>query len=123
MILKLEGANRMRNAFNRIFLSMRIVIGGVDNPLIARLMVCYSADAVKRWVSQIDVWRRHINLGAKHPGSILKLPRFHCGEQGMILVDRPIPVRAVFTGRGQCTSVVACLISAQVTDVSLAFIN
>ena len=77
----------MRNAFNCIFLSMRIVIGGVDNPLIVRLMVCYSADAVKRWVSQVNVWRRHINLGAQHPRSILKLPCFHCSEQGMILVD------------------------------------
>ena len=77
----------MRNTFNRIFLSMRIVIGGIDNPLIARLMVCYSANTVKRWVSQVDVWRRHIDLGAQHPGPIFKLPCFHCSEQDMILVD------------------------------------
>ena len=50
MVLKLKGANRMRNTFNRIFLSMRIVIGGIDNPLITRLVMRDSADAVKRWI-------------------------------------------------------------------------
>ena len=87
----------MRNTFNRIFLSMRIVIGGIDNPLITRLVMRDSADAVKRWIPQVDVRRCHINLSPKHPRSILKLPCFHRLEQGMILGDRPIPVRAIFT--------------------------
>ena len=81
MILKLKGANRVGNLFDRVLNGMRKVIHGVDTPLVAGILVGEVRDAVDDRIPHVDVRGCHVNLCAEHALAVRILALSHLLEE------------------------------------------
>ena len=76
--LKLQCAERVRDAFDRIAQAVCEVVGRVDGPLLAcAKMASASLYAVQSWVSHMHVRRSHVYLGPQNADAILKIAFSH----------------------------------------------
>jgi hypothetical protein len=64
VILELQGAQRVRNAFEGVRLTVREIVVRIDAPVRSGTRVRGANDPVEDRVAQIDITRRHIDLGA-----------------------------------------------------------
>ncbi|MNS42730.1 hypothetical protein D3C72_751140 [compost metagenome] len=80
VILEFQGADRVRDVFDRVFQRMRVVVHRVDTPFVASAMVVRVTDAVDRRVAQVHVWRGHVDLGAQDVFAILEFASLHATE-------------------------------------------
>ena len=101
VILKLQGADRMGDVFDRIGLAVSKIVGRVNAPCIAGAGMMRVQDAIQHRVAQVHVARRHIDLGAQDAGAVGELPGAHTAEQVEVFIDRAIAERAVLAGFGQ----------------------
>ena len=62
-------------------------------------------DAVEHRIAQIDVARRHVDLGAQHARAVRKFARAHAAEQVEVLLDRAVAERAVLARLGERAAV------------------
>ena len=58
-------------------------------------------DAVEHRVAQIDVARRHVDLGAQHARAVGKFAGAHAAEQIEVFLDAALAERAVLARLGQ----------------------
>ena len=77
-------------------------------------------DAVHHRVAQVEVRRRHVDLGAQRARAVGELAGAHALEQVEVLLDGAVAVRAFLAGLGQRAAVLADLLGGQVADVRLA---
>ena len=77
-------------------------------------------NAVEHRIAQIDVARRHVDLGAQHARAVRELAGAHAAEQVEILLDAPLAKRAVLARLGQRAAVGAHLLLRLVVDIGLA---
>ena len=120
MILEFQRADRMRDALDRVGLAVREIVHRVDAPCspVRGWWACrirYSTGS-----RRLILRRRHVDLGAQHPGAVRELARPHAAEQVEIFVDDAVAERAVPAGLGQRAAVVADLVRRLVVDVGLA---
>jgi hypothetical protein len=74
MVLELQRAQRMRDALERIGDRVRVVVGGVQAPLAAGLMMDHAmADAVEHRIAQVDVRRGHVDLRPQRARAVREL--------------------------------------------------
>ena len=118
--LELEGAQRVRHALDRIGLAVREVVRRIDAPGVARARVRGMRDAIEDRVAQVDVRGAHVDPGAQDPRAVRELAAPHPVEQVEVLVDRPVPERAVAAGLGESAPVGADVIGRQVVDIGMA---
>ena len=121
--LELERADRVRDAFQGVALSMREVIHRVDAPRISGAVMVRAHDAVQHRVTQVRIRRRHVDLGAQRLGAISKLARAHASEQVEVLLHAARAVRAFLARTVQPAAVLGDLIDAQVADIRLAMLD
>ena len=105
MVLKFQGANRMCHAFDRIGKGMGKVIGRVDAPCLACPIVGSMPDSIQHRIAQIDVRRRHVDLGSQHVRAVWKFARAHPTQKIEILVYGAVAVGAVLSRFGQRASI------------------
>mmetsp|Transcript_32865 Transcript_32865/g.103195 ORF Transcript_32865/g.103195 Transcript_32865/m.103195 type:complete len:666 (+) Transcript_32865:1087-3084(+) len=116
--LELGGAERVRDAFQRIRERVRKVVHRVDLPLVPSLRVGGGPlDAVDGRVAQVDVRARHVDLEPHDGGAVLHLPRRHRAEERDALLHRPIAEGRVAAGRGERAAVLAHLLRRQLVHV------
>src|SRR5215510_12841312 len=120
MVLELQGADRVRDAFDGIRLAVRIVVARIDAPCRARAWMAGMQDTIEHRIAQVDVARRHVDLGAQHARAIGKLAGPHAAEQVEVLLDAAIAPGAVFAWLRQRTTMDAHLFLTLIVDVSLA---
>ncbi len=123
VILELQRAERVRDAFDRVRQRMRVVVGRIDAPGVAGAVMRRVADAVQRRVAHVDVRRRHVDLRAQHVRAVGKLARAHPVEQVEVLRHRPVAIRAVGARFRQRPAVRADLVGAETVHVRLAVAN
>jgi hypothetical protein len=87
VVLELQRADRMRDAFDGIRLAVRIVVAWIDRPFGAGARMMRMQDAVQHGVAQVDVAGDHADLGAQHARTVRKLAGLHAAEQVEILLD------------------------------------
>ena len=87
MVLKLQGAQAVRDALDAVRLAMGKVVHGIDAPGISRTMVMGKFDSVHERVAHVHVGMRHVNLGAQHHASFWMLSLPHFLEQPQVLSD------------------------------------
>ena len=95
MIFKLKGANRVGDAFNGIRLTMCEIIGRVDFPGIAGLMVMRMANTIQDRITQIDVGRGHIDLRPQYPFPFVEFTGAHALKQIKVLFNTTLAPGAV----------------------------
>src|SRR3990170_3551979 len=84
----------MGDSFDGIRKTVGKVIHRIDAPLGTCSVVGYSLDAVEDRIPHQDVWRVHINSGAKDMGSILEFACPHTHKQVQVFFDGTVPVGA-----------------------------
>ena len=87
VILEFERADRVRDALDRVGLAVGEIVARIDAPLVAGARMAGVQDAVERGIAQIDVARRHVDLGAQHPRAVRELAGAHAAEQIEVLLD------------------------------------
>ena len=97
----------MSNTFDRIFLTMGKIIGGINIPGIASAVMGHLFDSVHHRIAHIDIWRGHIDLGAQCHGALINRTLLHLLEKREALFRRSLAVGAVFTRFGQCAPILA----------------
>ena len=123
MVLELQRAQRMRDAFDGVRLAVGEVVGGVDAPRVSGAVVRGFEDAIHHRIAQVQVWRGHVDLRPEGPGAVLELAGPHPLEEAQVLLDRPVVVGALLSGSGERSAILAYLLGAQVTDVGLALLD
>ena len=123
MVLKLQGAERMRDALNGIGQRVRVVVHRVDAPVVARAVVLGVANPVQRRVPHIQVGRRHVDFGAQHVLAVGELAGPHPAEQVQVFLNRTIPVRAFPPRFRQRAPILAHLVGGQAVNVGVAVPN
>ena len=109
MILEFERANRMGDVFDRIRLAVRIVIARIDFHCVPVRGCAGVKNAVHHRIAQIDVARRHVDLGAQNARAVRKFAGTHAAEQVEVFVHAAIAERAVFArARSACRDWRAC---------------
>ena len=123
MILELERAQRVRDALDRIRDRVRVVVGRIDAPGVARPMMRRVPDPVQRRIPHVDVRRRHVDRGAQHMGAIGKLAGAHAPKQVEALRRRPAAMRAVPARLRQGPAIVANLVGGEAVHIGVAVAN
>ena len=80
MILELERAEGMGDAFDRVGLAVGEIIGRVNAPGIAGARMRRVDDAVEHRVAQIHVAGAHVDPGPQHPRAVAEFARAHAPE-------------------------------------------
>ena len=65
VIFEFQGADGVGDAFDGIALPVRVVVHGIDAPLVAGAVMLGVEDAVHDGVAQVEVGRRHVDFGAQ----------------------------------------------------------
>jgi len=99
---------------------VRVVVHGVDAPLVACAVVLCMADAVQRGVAHDHIGRGHVDLGAQYLLTIGKFARAHAPEQVEVFLHATVATGALAAGLGQRASVLAYLFGREVVHIGLA---
>ena len=123
MLLKFEGAQRVRNPLDRIRYWVREVVHWIDAPLIARPMMRHMGDTVNHRVAHDEIRRCHVDLCTQDARAIWELSRTHAREEVEILLHGAIAVRTFPPRLGQRTAMRANLICREIIYVCKPFLN
>jgi hypothetical protein len=95
MVLELQRADRMRDAFDRIRLPVREIVHRIDAPLVRRCDDARRAECGTSPDRACSVRRRHVDLRAQRARAVRKLARAHALEKIQALFHRTVAVRAL----------------------------
>jgi hypothetical protein len=123
MVFKFEGADRVRDAFDRVRLSVCPIVHRVDAPIVTCAVMMGFHDPVKHRVAEVQVRSGHVDFGAERSDTFGELPLFHPFKEIEVFFDAAVAVGAVLTGLGQCTSVLAHLLRIEIAYKSVALAN
>ena len=120
VILELQRADRMGDVLDGVGLAMGEVVARVDVPGRAGARMRRVQDAVQHRIAQVDVARRHVDLGAQHARAVRKFAGAHAAEQIEVFLHRAVAERAVLARLGQRAAAGAHLVLRLVVDIGLA---
>ena len=120
VILKLQRAERIGDAFQRVLNRMRKVIHRINAPLVALTVMMRTNDTVDGRVTHIDVGRCHIDLSTQGLRAIGELAVLHTLEQVKVFFNGAISPRRFLTGLSQSATIFGHLFLSQVADERLA---
>ena len=121
--LKLQCAQRVGDALNRVRQAVREIVHRVDTPLVTGAVMLRFADAIQHRIAHVQVRRGHVDLRPQHPRAVLEFSVPHTLEQLEIFLRRPIAVRTVFAGASRGAAMLGDLVQRQVTDKCLTIFN
>ena len=104
LVFELEGADRVRDVFQRVFDGMRIGIHGVDAPFVAGAVMMCMLDAINRRVAQIDVRRGHIDFGAQNMRAFGVFAEAHFAEQAQVFGHAALAEGRILAGFSERTT-------------------
>ena len=123
VILEFQRADGVSNAFDRVRLSVRVVVHRVNAPFVARPVVGGAQDAVHHRVAHVEIGRIHVDFGTKRSGAVGKFAGAHALEQVEVLVNAAVAIGAFLTQFRERTTILAHFLGAQVVNVGLARLN
>ena len=123
MVFKLDRAERVRDALDRVLDRVREVVERVDAPLVALTVVVRTHDAVDRRIAHVHVRAGHVDLGAQGLGAVRELAVAHILEQLEVFLHRTAAVRAFLARHGQRAAVLAQLFLRQIIHICLAVLD
>jgi hypothetical protein len=117
VVLELVRAERVRDALDGVALAVRPVVHRVDAPLVAGPVMRRVQDAVHHRIAQVQVRRRHVDLGPQHARAVRELALPHALEEVEVLLSGAIAMGAVPARVGQGAAIRADLVGALVVHV------
>ena len=101
VILELQGAETVGDAFQRIRERMGEIVHRVDHPLVTGLVMRFFAYPVEHRIAHVQVGALHVDAGTQHRRAFVELVVAHVGEQRQVLFHGAVPVRAVTPWGGE----------------------
>ena len=123
MILELERAQRVGNAFDRVGQTVSEIVERIDAPLVVGIVMGGMQDAVKHRIAQVDVRRAHVDFGAQYVLAVGVAIVLHILEQLQVFLDAALTMRTVGAGFGQGAAIGADLLGALAVDIGLALLD
>jgi hypothetical protein len=120
LVLEFERADGVGDVLQRVLDRVREGVHRVQAPGVAGVVVRRLADAVDGRVAQVDVARRHVDLGAQDVRAVGEFAGLHSAEEGEVFLGRAVAVGAGLAGFGQRAAVGAHLLRALRIDIGLA---
>ncbi len=120
VILEFQRADGMGDAFDGVRLTVGEIVARINAPGFAGARMLGMQDAVEHRVAQIDIARRHVDLGAQHARAVGKFARAHAAQQIEIFLHAAAAKRAVVARFGQGAARRAHLVLRLVVDIGLA---
>ena len=77
MIGEFQRAHGVGDVLDGIRLAVRVVVHGIDAPLVAGAVVRGVKDAVHDRIAHVEVGRGHVDLGAQNARAVGELAGFH----------------------------------------------
>src|SRR5215470_3283898 len=96
---------------------MCVVVQRVHAPLAPSTMMCSVANAIDRWVAQVDVGAREIDLQAQHVRAIGEFALLHASKQIEVFLDASVAIRARLTRLGQRPAQLTEFVGSRAIDV------
>ena len=106
-----------------IFNRMREVVHRINAPCIAGPVVSHMSHTIDDRITHVHIRRCHVDLCTENFFSIGIFAFFHFLKKLKVFFYGTVTVRAFFTRLCQSTTILADLVSSQVTDISLAFFD
>ena len=123
MVLVLQRAQRVRDAFDRIRQRVREIVHRIDAPRLTGAVMLGMTNAVEDRVAQIDVRRRHVDFRAQHVRAIRELASAHALEQIEIFCGAAIAIRRILAGLGERATIRPHLVGRDRIDVGDALVD
>ena len=120
VIFEFERADGVRDALDGIRLAVREIVHRIDAPFVAGAVMLGVQDAVHDGIAQVEIGRRHVDLGAQGSRAVGKFAGLHALEQIQIFFDRSVAIGAFLAGFGQRAALLADFVADQIADVGLA---
>ncbi len=96
--VEFQRADRVGDLLDRVALAVRVVVHGIDAPLVARAVVLGVDDAVHDRVAEEHVGVGHVDLGAQHLLAVGELAVLHAPEQIEVLLHGAVAPGRLLTG-------------------------
>ena len=123
MVFEFQRTNRVRDAFNRIRLTVSVIVSRINAPFVSGAMMFGMPDAIHNRVTHQHVLVRHVDLGTQHVCPVGKLTGTHAKKQIQILLDRTTAVRTVDTRFARTASTASDLFQTQTADIGFVVAN
>ena len=123
LIFKFQCADRMRDAFERIFQRMRVGVHRINAPFVAGAVMMAAFDAVQNRIAQIDIGRAHIDFCAQHQGTICVLSVAHFAKQREIFRDASIAMWRIGAAFSERAAMFANFVGSQTIDIGKSFFD
>ena len=123
VVFKLDRAQRVGDALQRVLDGMGEVVQRVDAPLVALAVMVRMHDAVDGRVAHVHVRGGHVDLGAQGVAAVRELAVLHPLKQVEVFLHRAVSPRAFLARLGQGAAVLAHLVGGQVVDIGFAVLN
>eukprot|EP00968_Pinguiococcus_pyrenoidosus_P022181 scaffold3058_cov232-Pinguiococcus_pyrenoidosus.AAC.6 len=98
-VLKLQRADTVVDVLDRVDDAVRVVVGGVDAPLVSRVRVRREADAVGHLVPHVGVVAVPVHPQAEHGLGLVEHAATHVLEELEALLHGAVAIRAARTGQ------------------------
>ena len=123
MILELQRADRMCDAFDRILNWVSEVVHRVNAPLVSGILMRQMRHAVDDRIPHVDVGRCHINLCAKRLLAVCKLSFLHLRKELQVLLNGAFPHRIILARLRERSAILAHFIRRKVRHIGLSLAN
>ena len=118
VILILQRAQAVGDAFQRVTDGMGEVVHGIDAPFLARAVMLLVQDAVHGGVAHVDVGGGHIDLHAQDHAAFGMLASLHFLEQAQVFLHGTVTIGAVLARLGEGAAVFAHLLLTELVHIS-----
>jgi hypothetical protein len=120
VVLELQGADRVGDAFDGVRQGVGEVVERVEAPGVAGGLVAGVANAVERRIPHLHVGRGHVDLGPQRIFAVGELAGLHPSEEIQVLFDAALAPGALLARFGDGAAAFPHLFFGEVTDVGLA---
>ena len=115
--VELQAAQGVRDALDGVALAVCPVVGGVDAPCVAGVVVVRVAHAVHHRVAQPHVLCRHVDLGPQTAGPVRELTTAHAAQEVEVLLGRTVTEGGIRAGDAETSLLGADGLRILVVDI------
>ena len=102
---------------------MSEIVHGIYFPFCTGAMMGRFDDAVHYGVAEMHVWRCHVNLGAEHAGTFVKLAGIHALKKVKVFLNRTVAIRRIFTGSSGSAFLSGNLLGSLVIHIGFSLLD
>ena len=122
-VFKFQRADAVGDTFYRIRLSVRVIVGRIDTPRIARAMMSDIANAVHDRITEQHHLMPHVNFRQQYVFAFVELTGFHATKQIQVFFSAAASMRTVDARLRRCPTAGPDVFKRQAADVGFVFVN